>query len=388
MIELERHIEILLLSNDCVIVPDLGGFVAHHIDARYDDEDHLFLPPLRSLGFNPQLKTLNDHLLAQSYIEAYDISYPEAIRRIEDEVNELKQRLTNEGFYELNDIGTLRLNEDGKYVFEPCEAGILTPSLYGLSSFEYKALQSEDAVEKAEASVDSFVQEHLLDNKSVHTHEHSIKRQQIAAEGSETTASSAPPASAPAEDTAQIVNIGDRQTDDDHAEGVTIKYSWIRNVVASAVAIICFFLFSSPIYNSEEANLSSMARMNNASIIPTDTSVKKDVKKFKPADKKADIYRQAKIAQDSAQMKSREIAKTPDNYYCLVLASHVTIKNAEIFAQEMRDKGYENTRVYIHNHIVRVIYGAYDTESEAYHQVSRLHHRSDFSDTWVYQVKD
>ena len=89
VIELERHIEILLLSNDCVIVPDLGGFMAHHVDARYDEEEHTFLPPLRTLGFNPQLK-INDSLLALSYVEAYDISYPEAIQRIEDEVNELE----------------------------------------------------------------------------------------------------------------------------------------------------------------------------------------------------------------------------------------------------------------------------------------------------------
>ena len=100
VIELGRHIEILLLSNDCVIVPDLGGFMAHHIEAHYDDEERVFLPPQRTLGFNPQLK-LNDSLLAQSYIEAYDISYPEALRRIEEEVSELKQSLSNEGYYEL-----------------------------------------------------------------------------------------------------------------------------------------------------------------------------------------------------------------------------------------------------------------------------------------------
>ena len=96
VIELERHIEILLLSNDCVIVPDLGGFMAHHLEARYDDEECMFLPPQRTLGFNPQLK-LNDSLLAQSYVEAYDISYPEAIRRIEAEVAEVRQYLDNAG---------------------------------------------------------------------------------------------------------------------------------------------------------------------------------------------------------------------------------------------------------------------------------------------------
>lgn len=62
------------------------------------------------------------------------------MRRIEDEVGELRQCLESEGRYELDDIGTLSLNEDGNCVFEPCEAGILTPDLYGLSSFEMKPL--------------------------------------------------------------------------------------------------------------------------------------------------------------------------------------------------------------------------------------------------------
>ena len=90
--ELSRHIEILLLSNDCVIVPGFGGFMAHYVDARKDERDGSFLPPMRSIGFNAKL-TLNDSLLAQSYVEAYDISYPEATKRLEQEVEELKQHL-------------------------------------------------------------------------------------------------------------------------------------------------------------------------------------------------------------------------------------------------------------------------------------------------------
>ena len=133
VIELERHIEIQLLSNDCVIVPDFGGFMAHYKEAHIDTTDGTFLPPKRTLGFNPALK-MNDSLLVQSYIEAYDISYPEALNRIGEEVNELRQRLENDGTYELNNIGTLRTNSHGNYEFEPCEAGILTPSLYGLTS--------------------------------------------------------------------------------------------------------------------------------------------------------------------------------------------------------------------------------------------------------------
>ena len=147
MIELERHIEILLLRNDCVIVPGLGGFIASHIPATYDERDCLFLPPQRTLGFNPKLN-INDSLLVQSYTEAYDISYPDAQNRISGEVNELKQIIYNEGSYELCDIGTLYLNNDGNLEFKPCEAGILTPDLYSLSSFEMKREEDDSNISK------------------------------------------------------------------------------------------------------------------------------------------------------------------------------------------------------------------------------------------------
>ena len=142
MIELERHIEILLLNNDCVIVPGIGGFMAYHVEARYDESDHTFLPPLRALGFNPQLTSLNDSLLAQSYVEAYDISYPEAVKRIGDEVREIRQRISHDGSYELHNIGVITINDDGNFEFEPCEAGILTPSLYGLGSFAFQSISA------------------------------------------------------------------------------------------------------------------------------------------------------------------------------------------------------------------------------------------------------
>ena len=59
MIELAQHIETLLLENDCVIVPNFVGFVAHYAHATYVNEENLFLPPTRIIGFNSQLK-LND----------------------------------------------------------------------------------------------------------------------------------------------------------------------------------------------------------------------------------------------------------------------------------------------------------------------------------------
>ena len=83
MIELSKHIECLLLRHNCVIVPGLGGFVTQYVPARYVPEEELFFPPFRSVGFNPRL-TLNDGLLVQSYMQAYDTSYPETLRIVEN----------------------------------------------------------------------------------------------------------------------------------------------------------------------------------------------------------------------------------------------------------------------------------------------------------------
>ena len=37
MIELAKHIEALLVDNDCVIVPGVGGFIIHYAPAIWMD---------------------------------------------------------------------------------------------------------------------------------------------------------------------------------------------------------------------------------------------------------------------------------------------------------------------------------------------------------------
>ena len=341
MIELDRHIEILLLSNDCVIVPGLGGFMTHHVQARYDTDDQMFLPPLRTLGFNPQL-TMNDSLLVQSYIEAYDISYPEALRRIESEVEELKQHIDAAGCYELNDIGELSLNEEGKYLFTPCEAGILTPELYGLSSFEMKPIAAEMAVaeEKKETVMEKTAAPAL---------------------GGLTT---------------------DKVYDDDRA--IVIKMSWIRKTVAIAAAILAFFLMTTPVSNSDSSQI-NMGNLSNPLLVST----------HKPATKTDTTI---KITPDStvvdktvAEVKKDSVAAQPNTMntgYCLVLASHVSKKNAQAFVDELHKRGFTEAEIFIRNNVTRVVYGHFETMNAAYNRLNRVRDNKGFEEAWVLKLKD
>ena len=344
VIELERHIEILLLDNDCVIIPDLGGFMAHHIDARFDAGDGIFLPPIRTIGFNPQLK-LNDSLLIQSYIEAYDISYPEAQRRIEAEVAELRQHLETEGYYELNDIGLLRLNSEGHLEFEPCEAGILTPSLYGLSSFEMTPLHAEEQVEQ------------------------------------------------PTEDSADTSTDTEQETvDEPRAEhAITIKMSWLRNSVAVAAAVILFLIIGTPFSNSNLADSS----VRQSTIIPLPTNAKTasaqhpDTSAVAAATAEADSTAKDVAAEaQAAEEQAAEALPQPTTDYRLVLASWVAKRNAEIFVNQLKEDGFSEAHLYQTPNMLRVVYGHYATETEAYNALHQLRAKSNhFAEAWVLKVR-
>ncbi|MDD5991528.1 MAG: SPOR domain-containing protein [Prevotellaceae bacterium] len=374
MIELERHIEILLLDNDCVIVPNFGGFVAHHVEARYDESECSFLPPLRTLGFNPHLKNINDSLLAQSYVEAYDISYPEAQRTISEEVRQLKEILDNEGRYELKDIGTLLMSDDGDMIFEPCEAGILTPELYGLSSFEMKRLAAETTEETEKA--DNQKAPKLPQPMGI-----------IAAEEEKNPADEEIPATDDnSEDTVEY-------TDDDTEKIIRIKVSWIRNIAVAAAAIVAFLVLSTPVTNSIEGRM-YISDMGTGLL--TKISVLDTPNTHKASGNMNDTIRQA-VAKRIVAKQDSAIATKPATTavedttrhkpaYCIVLASQVTRSGAENFVKTLKAEGIDNAYTYTNNKVVRVVYGRYDTEQQAHKELRVVRGNKHFEQAWIYKM--
>jgi hypothetical protein len=322
-----------------VIVPDFGGFMAHHADARYDQADGLFLPPLRTLGFNPQLR-INDHLLVQSYIEAYDISYPEALRRIENEVEELKQHLENEGEYDLTDLGLLRLNEEGNYEFEPCEAGILSPTLYGLSSFSILPVAN-------------------LSNQQEES------------------------------DTGSSTRMGKEGRDSDkEQDAIVIRMSWIRNVVAIAASILLFFFISTPVDNSELGS-----EVQQSSMLPIISKAEvKDKQKDVPHFVTKQETSTPKQKEKGTNVTLSETEKVSSNTgYTIVLASHTSLPHAEEFIGILNTNGITGARVLNikRSSRVRVVIGLFASEAEAQFQLREYRSiNKNFKEAWVLHVND
>ena len=151
MENLGRHIEALLQDGDCVVLPGFGAFIAHVAPACYVDDERVFLPPKRSLAFNGELRT-DDGWLASRLAQQAGIGFAEARAAVDVLVGQLRDTLSIDGAARLEGIGRLRQDMAGNVTFEPDEAGLVAPSLYGL-----KALTVYDltAIEQKAASAAS-----------------------------------------------------------------------------------------------------------------------------------------------------------------------------------------------------------------------------------------
>lgn len=351
MTELERHIAKLLLDNDCVIVPGFGGFMAHHIAASYDEKSHIFLPPTRTVGFNPRL-TMNDSVLAQDYVSCYDLSYPEALKRIESEVDEFRQMILGEdGGHELCGIGRLYALENGEYDFIPNDNGITTPATYGFQAFELDALPAtESAPESAPAASAADIRK---------------------------TEPSPFAAYSPIADAAPSPAHNEEEEAEQPTLSINIPVKMLRHMAAAC--IVLFVMLSIP------------SRLGDASTGTTSQSAidAKWLYKIMPKEMTSGKPESLVTSEEAAKAKADGQADESDAlpYYTIVLASRVSLKNAQHYVDKLHQQGMTEASVCRHNGFTKVIYRKFASRAEANSALSQLKADSSFADSWITEIK-
>lgn len=372
MIELAQHIEALLLENDCVIVPGLGGFVAHYAPAVRMEEENIFLPPTRIIGFNPQLK-MNDALLVQSYMSVYGTNFSDATKMVERKVDELITILHEDGKVDLPNVGEVHYTIHNTFDFVPYDNKITTPYLYGLDAFEMQELTA-------------------------------LKKTQTR------TNISAP---APAKKPKRTYEI-------------KINRAYLTNAAAVVAIIVLSFFFSTPIENTDVVveNYAQLLpnelfeKIEKQSLAITPIVVKQNVAARKPAakangtQKKVVVpvaVREVKVAQTTPpapetnikEETSRAVASTdtpkqnvqpvtpqtvataPSRPYHIIIASVGTEKDAETMAAQLVTKGFSGAKAIIGDGKMRVSIESCGTEVEAYQTLARIRKNEAYQNAWV-----
>lgn len=379
MKELARHIEVLLLENDCVIVPGLGGFIAHNKAAEFKDSANVFCPPVRTIGFNPQL-IINDGLLAQSYMQAYDTDFPDASRKIESVVSQIKDSLYKNGQAELENIGTLYYTMAGVYGFEPYQNAFFSPSLYGLGSFSISPLSELKPVK--ETTVEPRIMIETVssceeDRKEKAKQRHIIKRMA------------------------------------EHAVGI-------------AAAVILFFVLSVPVENTYLDNSSyaslgaetmldairskSMAttsletkdiKQNNATnrrnnvntlrpvavksvkVEKAEPKASKEVKALPAVAKKEVVKTEAVKAETKGTKEVQKSNSSQNKGMFIIVASLPTMQDAEKELAKFKKQGYEEATILTSDNRYRIALYSYTDKSKAYEKINELRKDEQFKTAWL-----
>ena len=347
MITLAKHIELLLLEHDCVIVPGLGGFIANHADARYTGEqENLFLPPYRSIGFNQQLQ-VNDGLLVQSYMTAYDTSYPFANLQMEKDVEKMMYELDITGEYTLENIGTLKKGVGNNITFVAPETGALTPTLYGLYSCEVESLA------------------------------HVTKRKETERKLQEAAAAM------------QIQHSEDTKTGEEKKDShvvINLNRRWLDVGIAAAAAVVLLFCLSYPALKNAQVETDTLTasvalvEKTPVSTKPVANKPKAEATKTTKAEEankvtKAEKAKKAELKEASTEQKSK---------FTIVLASYVSQSNAETFLSNLSKAGFTEGKFTKTGKVSRILYAGYASEAEAQKALKDLRQQSAvFKEAWV-----
>lgn len=137
------YISELLYTNDCVIIPGLGGFVANTRSAFLNPAQHTFTPPSRRLAFNASLRT-NDGLLVNYVSRREGISYGDALSAVKVWVDDSIARLQNREQIWVHQIGSLSFDEEQRIQFEPDLTTNYLTAAFGLVSIHSPAIRRDE----------------------------------------------------------------------------------------------------------------------------------------------------------------------------------------------------------------------------------------------------
>jgi len=361
MIELVRHIEILLLENDCVVVPGFGGFITHYMPASWNAEEKTFSPPLRSIGFNPQLK-MNDGILVQSYMETYNTNFSDATKILEQGVSRFIEILHQDGKVDMANIGEITLSVHGTYVFSSYDDKIISPFLYGLDSFEIKDLKTlQQPTEKIWVPQVPAVVATTATNKKIYE--------------------------------------------------IRINRAVVRNAVAAVAAIVLFFYMSTPIENTyvERENYAQLlpadlfGKIEQQSLLTTpvggnliadnvtsqpETVGEPDVKsEFEEVEqqKVPVAVKEVKVPKESKAETAayQPPAQTASKLYHIVIASVAFKDDAQALVNDLKAKGYQSAKVHTNEERIRVSIASYSTREEADRQLVEIRRNDQYKAAWL-----
>jgi hypothetical protein len=134
-VNLASDIKELILLNEGVILPGMGGFFTTYHPAEIHKDSNVFQPPSMKVKFDSQI--IKDNGLLVSHIaQKNKFSEEEARLKVNEYVHKLKKELREKGFVSIEDVGTITNSPEGELTFSAAADKNYSIQSFGLPAIE------------------------------------------------------------------------------------------------------------------------------------------------------------------------------------------------------------------------------------------------------------
>ena len=352
-----KNLEILLMNHDLVMVPGFGGFLADYKQAEYDFNDgNAMLPPSRTIVFNKELKA-NDGLMVHAYMQTYDATYPQAYRQLELDIETISDKLNENGWAIIENIGTLHINIEGHITLEQIHQSVITPALFALPPLQLHNV------------------EELLQQQNIQT---------------------------AIEQTSMLPLVHD----DEYSNGktISIRRRFVDVAISSAAAVALFFLFAFPAFkgSSEKQYIAGPTIAAQQSETSSDTFLECQEKKLDtnkqtstnvavPATQIILLQapQQGPVVISPQQLDVSKSIAQPNGEFTIVVTVAANEECALSLVNKLNKQNIPGAYYYKNGTIEYVLYSRFASYDDAYktlHALKQVNKR--FKKSWIMKLKD
>ena len=391
MIDLSRHIEYLLLGSDKVEVPTLGTFSTKYVPSRWVEEEDIFLPPMMSVSYTSKTEGSGIDFV-QSIATRFGISLEDASMACAEFTDNIRQELHDNGSSDIGSIGCfVQDGTDEEMLFIPCEAGVTSPKLYGLDVICTPLIEDDThndagkplsakrtkgilSVERNRDFVTVSINRHLVNYLSAIAASivlfflittpsfNTLDKGRLSADSQSIT-------------NAPLTELKAKQ---DFTEGLNAEADApaTKEVEADAPATI----------TRKEAETDAPATTAKTKA-PNEAKTAARKEKETANKAKTETTNKAKTAARTEKAGSTKVKPSAAEEYAVVVASAISMKNAENYTKQLMSRGY-NTCLQTTGKINRVIMPGYKSKEAAYAKIRELKTNGgdEFVNAWVLKL--
>ncbi|MCI5452002.1 SPOR domain-containing protein [bacterium] len=417
MIDLSRHIEYLLLGSDKVEVPTLGTFSTKYVPSRWVEEEDIFLPPMMSVSYTSKTEGSGIDFV-QSIATRFGISLEDASMACAEFTDNIRQELHDNGSSDIGSIGCfVQDGTDEEMLFIPCEAGVTSPKLYGLDVICTPLIEDDThndagkplsakrtkgilSVERNRDFVTVSINRHLVNYLSAIAASivlfflittpsfDTLDKGRLSADSQSITNAPLAELKAKQDFTEGLNAEADAPATITRKEAEDDAPATITKVEADAPATIT--------RKEAKADAPATTARKEAKADAPATITRKEAetdapatitKTKKPSEAKTETANKAKTAARTEKAGSTKVKPSAAEEYAVVVASAISMKNAENYTKELMSRGY-NTCLQTTGKINRVIMPGYKSKEAAYAKIRELKTNGgdEFVNAWVLKL--